>query len=128
MARSQLSCSPAYFHNRLTPKRNLTYPELVSSLFLDTVRPRHRRPLFMARLRRRVMGKVIGMIMSTGSIANTWSVESTKSDGAWSTRPTAKIASGWSIIFTKFTKNANTNVGIIENDAKLKHCEARRGR
>jgi hypothetical protein len=127
MARSQLSCSPAYFHNRLTPKRNLTYPELVSSLFLDTVRPRHRRPLFMARLRRRVMGKVIGMIMSIGSIANTWSIESTKSGGAWSTRPTAKIASGWSIIFTKFTKNANTNVGIIKSTEHYDQLEGGTG-
>ena len=82
----------------------------------------------MARHRRPDMGKVIDMIMNTGSIANTWSIESTKSGGAWSTRPTVKIASVWSITSTKFMKNANTSVGTVENDAKLKHCEARRGR
>jgi hypothetical protein len=62
------------------------------------------------------MAKVRGMIISTGSIASTWSIESTKSAGVWRTPLTAKIASGWNIIYIKFMKNANTSVGTIKID------------
>lgn len=124
MALSQPFCSRAYFYSRLTPKRNLTYPELVSLPCLDTgrYRQRHpvteRHPLFTARPRRRDMGKVTGMIMNTGSIASAWSIESTNSADAWRTPLTVRIASGWSIISTKFMKSANMSVGTVETDCQ----------
>jgi hypothetical protein len=87
MARSQPSCSPAHFHSRLTPKRKLPYPELVSLLCLDTAK-RHRlavtnrRPLLTARHPRPDMIKVTGMSITTGSIASDLSIENTKSVSA----------------------------------------------